>query len=56
LCADADEREHGLCRRPSITNKVKAAISANAALKVFEIQVFTEKHVVQLSGSSIRHR
>jgi len=34
----------------SITTKVKAAILADAGLKVFEIHVVTEKHIVQLSG------
>ena len=34
----------------SITTKVKAAILADAALKVFEIHVVTDKDVVQLSG------
>jgi osmotically-inducible protein OsmY len=34
----------------SITTKVKAAILADAGLKVFEIHVITEKDVVRLSG------
>jgi hyperosmotically inducible periplasmic protein len=34
----------------SITTKVKAAILADAGLKVFEIHVVTDKDVVQLSG------
>jgi hyperosmotically inducible periplasmic protein len=34
----------------SITTKVKAAILADAALKVFEIHIVTDKDVVQLSG------
>ncbi len=34
----------------AITTKVKAAIFGDAALKVFEIHVETEKDVVQLSG------
>jgi osmotically-inducible protein OsmY len=34
----------------SITTKVKAAILADAGLKVFEIHVATDKDIVQLSG------
>lgn len=34
----------------SITTKVKAAILGDAALKVFEIHVVTDKDVVQLRG------
>jgi osmotically-inducible protein OsmY len=34
----------------SITTKVKAAILDDAALKVFEIHVVTDKDVVELSG------
>ena len=34
----------------SITTKVKAAILADAGLRVFDIHVVTEKDVVQLSG------
>ncbi len=35
----------------AITTKVKAAIFDDAALKVFEIHVVTNKDVVQLTGS-----
>ena len=35
----------------TITTKVKAAILDDAALKVFEIYVVTDKDIVQLSGS-----
>jgi|ERR1700722_319144 osmotically-inducible protein OsmY len=34
----------------SITTKVKAAILADAGLKVFEIHVLTDKDIVELSG------